>query len=128
MLGGIVTLMDADSSVSYGTRPFAMEIAEVPNSLYNAGKIFVIAGSTQQNIIMQASGISLANFHAAAEGSNISHDRESSALDSSYMIVSKRPDSNAKRHAENWSGIKFFDKKYENSYYLLFIRNCAADR
>jgi hypothetical protein len=131
ILGGTVTLMDAANSVSYGTRPFAMEIAEVLNSLYNGGKILVITGSAQQNVIMQASGIPLANFEAAAEGSKNSHDLESSALDSSYVIVAKKPDSRAKSYAESWSGSqdelnRYFDKKYENSHYLLFVRNHLA--
>jgi hypothetical protein len=131
ILGGTVTLMDAANSVSYGTRPFAMEIAEVLNSLYNGGKILVITGSAQQNVIMQASGIPLANFEAAAEGSKNSHDLKSSALDSSYVIVAKKPDSRAKSYAESWSGSqdelnRYFDKKYENSHYLLFVRNHLA--
>jgi hypothetical protein len=133
ILSGTVTFMDAASSVSYGTRPFAMEIADVLNSLYNGGKILVITGSAQQNAIMQASGIPLANFEAAAEGSKISHDLESNALDSSYVIEAKKPDSSAKSYAESWSGSldelnKYFDKKYENSHYLLFIRNSFASR
>ena len=63
--GEIVTLIDAKNSVSYGTRPSAMDIAAVLGSFYENGKIFMITGSAQQNIIMQASGIPLTNFYAA---------------------------------------------------------------
>jgi len=129
--GEIVTLIDAKNSASYGTRPSAMEMAKVLESLYDGGKIFVITGSAQQNIIMQASGIPLVNFQAATEESNASYESQQAALESQYVILSKKPDSSAQRYAESWNRSqdelnKYFDKSYENSDYRLFVRNDLA--
>jgi hypothetical protein len=126
--GEIVTLIDAKNSASYGTRPSATEMANVLESLYDGGKIFVITGSAQQNIIMQASGIPLINFQAATEGSNTGYELQQATLESQYVILSKKPDSSAQRYAESWSKSqdeisKYFDKSYENSDYSLFVRN-----
>jgi hypothetical protein len=129
--GEIVTLIDAKNSASYGTRPSATEMAKVLESLYDGGKIFLITGSAQQNIIMQASGIPLVNFRAATEGSNTNYELQQAALESQYVILSKKPDSSAQRYAESWSKSqdelnKHFDKSYENSDYRLFVRNDLA--
>jgi hypothetical protein len=126
--GEIVTLIDAKNSASYGTRSSATEMAKVLESLYGGGKIFVITGSAQQNIIMQASGIPLVNFRAATEGFNTNYEVQQTALESQYVILSKKPDSSARRYAESWSKSqdelnKYFDKSYENSDYRLFVRN-----
>jgi hypothetical protein len=129
--GEIVTLIDAKNSASYGTRPSATEMAKVLEILYDGGKIFIITGSAQQNIIMQASGIPLINFQAAIEESNTSYELQQAALESQYVILSKKPDSSAQRYAESWSKSqdelnKYFDKSYENSDYRLFVRNDLA--
>ncbi|HJR48920.1 MAG TPA: hypothetical protein VJ799_12255, partial [Nitrososphaeraceae archaeon] len=129
--GEIVTLIDAKNSASYGTRPSAREMAKVLEVLYDGGKIFIITGSAQQNIIMQASGIPLINFQAATEESNASYELQQAALESQYVILSKKPDSSAQRYAESWSKSqdelnKYFDKSYENSDYRLFVRNDLA--
>ncbi|HZB73734.1 MAG TPA: hypothetical protein VE378_03225 [Nitrososphaeraceae archaeon] len=126
--GEIVTLIDAKNSASYGTRPSATEMAKVLESLYGGGKIFVITGSAQQNIIMQASGIPLVNFQVATEGFNTNYEVQQTALESQYVILSKKPDSSAQRYAESWGKSqdelnKYFDKSYENSDYRLFVRN-----
>jgi hypothetical protein len=126
--GEIVTLIDAKNSASYGTRPSATEMAKVLEILYDGGKIFIITGSAQQNIIMQASGIPLINFQAATEESNASYELQQAALESQYVILSKKPDSSAQRYAESWNRSqdelnKYFDKSYENSDYRLFVRN-----
>jgi hypothetical protein len=51
--GEIVTLVDAENSMSYGSRPHAMDLAHVLGRLYDGGKIFIVTGSAQQNIIMR---------------------------------------------------------------------------
>ena len=61
----IVTLIDAKNSVSYGTRPAAMEMARHLGDIYNGGKVMLVTGSPQQNVIMQLTGISLINFYTA---------------------------------------------------------------
>jgi hypothetical protein len=128
ILGGTVTWIDAKNSASYETRPYAMQTAKVLSGLYNGGKILIVTGSAQQNIIMHASSIPLTNFQAIHEGSDIGHQLKSSASNNNYLIISKKPDSSSKRYAESltenqYELEKFFDKVYENSYYLLFARN-----
>jgi hypothetical protein len=41
------------NSISYGTRPAAMEMARYLGEIYNGGKVMLVTGSPQQNIIMQ---------------------------------------------------------------------------
>nr|MDQ3975705.1 hypothetical protein [Thermoproteota archaeon] len=58
----IVTLFDAKDTMSYGSRPAAMEMACHLGDIYNGGKVVLVTGSPQQNVIMQLSGISLVIF------------------------------------------------------------------
>jgi hypothetical protein len=130
--GGIVTLIDAKNSVSYGTRPYAMEIAKVLGDLYDGGKILMITGSAQQNIIMQASGIPLTNFHSTIEEFNSHYQIPNFDVDSRYVILSKKPDPSSQNYAKSWAERqdelrKYFDKSYENTFYLLFVRNGIAN-
>ena len=132
--GEIVTLIDAKNSVSYGTRPYAMEIAKVLGGLYDDGKILMITGSAQQNIIMQASGIPLTDFHTAIEEFNLYNNNQIPhfEVESRYVILSKKPDASSQNYAKSWAERqdelrKYFDKSYENTYYLLFVRNGFAN-
>jgi hypothetical protein len=130
--GGIVTLIDAKNSVSYGTRPYAIEIAKVLGDLYDGGKILMITGSAQQNIIMQASGIPLTNFHSTIEEFNSHYQIPNFDVDSRYVILSKKPDPSSQNYAKSWAERqdelrKYFDKSYENTFYLLFVRNGIAN-
>jgi hypothetical protein len=126
--GGFVTLIDAKNSAYNGTRSSAMSMVEFLKDLYNGGNILIITGSAQQNIVMQASGIPLTNFKTAIEGSNIHYELQRVVVDSQYVILSKDPDPSSQRHAESWTknqdGLKrFFVKAYENSQYIIFVRN-----
>jgi hypothetical protein len=130
--GGIVTLIDAKNSVSYGTRPYAIEIAKVLGDLYDGGKILMITGSAQQNIIMQASGIPLTNFHSTIEEFNSHYQIPNFDVDSRYVILSKKPEPSSQNYAKSWAERqdelrKYFDKSYENTFYLLFVRNGIAN-
>jgi hypothetical protein len=127
--GEIVTFIDAKNSASYWTRPPAMEMAKFLEELYDGGKILVVAGSAQQNIIMHASGIPLANFETAIEGSNLQYEvLRRPALDTRYIILSKNPDPSSQMYAESWTKSQnelkgYFVKVYENSHYLIFERS-----
>jgi hypothetical protein len=126
--GEIVTLIDAKNSMSYGTRPFAMDLANVLGQLYDGGKIFIITGSAQQNIIMQASGIPLMNFYSAIEQFKTNHQLKQFELESNYVVLSKNPDASSREYTSIWAERqgelrKYFDKAYENSFYILFVRN-----
>jgi hypothetical protein len=126
--GQIVTLIDARNSMSYGSRPYAMDLTNVLGRLYDGGKIFIIAGSAQQNIIMQASGIPLTNFYAASEQIKNNHQLQQFERDSHYVILSKAPDADSRDNFNFWSErqielSKYYDKGYENPFYILFVRN-----
>jgi hypothetical protein len=127
--GEIVTFIDAKNSASYETRQPAMEMAEFLEELYDGGKILIVAGSAQQNIIMHASGIPFANFETAIEGSNMQYDVvHRPALDIRYVVLSKNPDASSQMYAESWTKSQnelkgFFAKIYENSHYLIFERS-----
>jgi hypothetical protein len=126
--GEIVTLVDAKNSMSYGTRPFTMDLANVLGRLYEGGKIFIIAGSAQQNIIMQASGIPLANFYAAIEQFKTNRQLQQFEVDSDYVVLSKNPDADSRIYSNFWTERqgelrKYYNKAYENPFYILFVRN-----
>jgi hypothetical protein len=126
--GEIVTLVDAKNSMSYGTRPFAMDLANVLGRLYEGGKILIITGSAQQNIIMQASGIPLVNFYAATEQFKTNHQLQQFDVDSNYVILSRKPDTDSGIYSDFWTERqselkKYYDKVYENPSYILFVRN-----
>jgi hypothetical protein len=126
--GEVITLIDAKNSISYGTRPSGMNIANVLGKFYESGKIFMITGSAQQNIIMQASGIPLTNFYAAIEQPKSNHQLQQLERDSHYVVLSKKPDPSSQNYANGWTERqdelrKHFDKAYENSFYILFVRN-----
>ena len=127
--GDFVTFIDAKNSKSYRSRPPAMEMAEFLEELYDVGKVLIIAGSAQQNIIMHACGISLANFETAIEGSSIQYEVvHRPALDTRYVILSKNPDPSSQRYADSWTNSQnelkgYFVKTYENSHYLIVERS-----
>lgn len=128
--GAVVTFIDAKNSMSYGTRPAAMDIAQALSSYYNSGNILLITGSAQQNIIMQASGITLSNFQTATEGSTWGwkNSLQKLQLHTKYVVLSKQPDPSAERVIDYWMERqnelkKYFSKVYENSYYFLLIAN-----
>ena len=126
--GEIVTLVDAKNSMSFGTRPFAMDLANVLGRLYEGGKIFIITGSAQQNVIMQASGIPLVNFYAAIEQFKTCHQLQQFEVDSNYVVLSKNPDADSRICSDFWTDRqgelrKYYNKAYENPSYILFVRN-----
>jgi hypothetical protein len=124
--GEIVTLVDAKNSMSYGTRPFAMDLANALGRFYDGGKVFLITGSAQQNIIMQASGIPLANFYGALEQFKSDIQVQQFENDSHYVVLSKNPDISARGYSNTWTerySERLFDKVYENPVYILFVRN-----
>jgi hypothetical protein len=128
MSGEIVTLIDAKNSISYGTRPFAMDLANFLGRLYEGGKIFIITGSAQQNVIMQASGIPLANFYTATEQFKTNHQLQQFKADNNYVVLSKNPDADSRNYSNFWTDRqsefrKYYDKAYENPSYILFVRN-----
>jgi hypothetical protein len=120
-------MIDARNSESYGTRPSGEDAGKALGILYDEGKILLITGSAQQNIVRHASGIPLKNFKETIEGSSNHYDLQSSILESYYVVLSKKPDPSSEKYAESWlesqNGDKReFSKAYENSHYLLFVR------
>ena len=126
--GQIITLIDAKNSVSYGPRPHAMDLANVLGQLYDGGKIFIITGSAQQNIIMHASAIPLSNFYAASEQFKTNPQLQQFEVDSNYVVLSKNPDADSRIYSNFWTDKqdelrKYYNKAYENPFYFLFVRN-----
>jgi hypothetical protein len=126
--GQIVTLIDASDSMSYGSRPYAMNLAKVLGGLYDGGKIFIIAGSAQQNIIMQASGIPLTNFYTASEQFKTNQQLQQFERESHFVILSKAPEADSLAYFNFWTERqgelrKYFDNVYENPIYVLFVSN-----
>jgi hypothetical protein len=92
------------------------------------GEIFIITGSAQQNIIMQASDIPLVNFYASIEQFKTNHQLQQFKVDSSYVVISKNPDADSRIDSDFWTDRqseprKYYDKAYENSSYILFVLN-----
>ena len=121
-------MVDAKNSMSFGTRPFAMDLANVLGKLYEGGKIFIIAGSAQQNVIMQASGIPLVNFYGGIEQFKTNHQLQQFEIDSNYVVLSKNPDADSQIFSNFWTDRqgelrKYYDNAYENPSYILFVHN-----
>ncbi len=117
-----LTVSDAKNSKSYGTRPAAMEMARHLHDIYKGGKIMLVTGSPQQNIIMQLSGIPLINFYIADKFN------PDSFPDVKYVILSKSPDPNLHSAAKTWLEStrwprNYFEQNFENSYYEFLIRS-----
>jgi hypothetical protein len=120
----VVAFIDAKNSMSYGTRPAATEIALHLRDVYKGGKVLMVTGSPQQNIIMQGSAIPLSVFYAA----NNIDTRNDVSPDTRYIILSKSPDPNLRSAGKIWhyglERIDFpnnhFQQVFKNSNYQMF--------
>lgn len=110
--------------MSYGSRPAAMEMARHLGDIYNGGKVMLVTGSPQHNVIMQLSGISLINFYTADKFDTA----PSSFPDVKYVILSKRPDPNLHSVAKTWhDGIEstgFLRNYFEQNFDIISSMIC----
>jgi hypothetical protein len=119
---GVVTFLNANDQFS-GRRFFQVKMSEALSSAYDGkSMILVIAGSSQQNEIMQASGIPLRQFDLVLESEfNKDSFREPWEY-ATYIVLAKKPDPSAKNVAYYWLDRlellnKHYNTIYEDKYY-----------
>lgn len=121
---GVATFLNAINQFA-GSRPFQVQTAEMLSSGYDGkGMILLIAGSPQQNGLMQASGIPLKQFDPILESSSEKDSFKEPWKHAKYIVLAKKPDPSAKNVANHWlerQGLlnKYFNTIYENEYYLI---------
>jgi Dolichyl-phosphate-mannose-protein mannosyltransferase len=121
---GVVMFLDALYQFS-GTRPFQLMVSETLSSTYDGkSRILIIAGSSQQNEIMQASGIPLRQFDPIVESGSYKDSFKEPWKFAKYMVLAKKPDLSAKNVADYWInrlGLlnQHFDTIYEDEYYWI---------
>jgi hypothetical protein len=119
---GVVTFLNANDQFS-GSRFFQVKMSEALSSAYDGkSMILIIAGSSQQNEIMQASGIPLRQFDLVLESEfNKDSFREPWEY-ATYIVLAKKPDPSAKNVAYYWLDRlellnKHYSTIYEDKYY-----------
>ena len=119
---GIVTFLNANHQFS-GSRPFQVKMSEALSLVYDRKSvILIIAGSSQQNEIMQTSGIPLRQFDPILESESDKDSFKEPWKYARYMILAKKPDLSAKNVAYYWLDRlelldKYYDTIYEDKYY-----------
>ncbi len=119
---GVVTFLNANDQFS-GSRFFQVKMSEALSSAYDGkSMILIIAGSSQQNEIMQASGIPLRQFDLVLE-SEFNKDSFKEPWEyATYIVLAKKPDPSAKNVAYYWLDRlellnKHYNTIYEDKYY-----------
>ena len=119
---GVVTFLNANHQFAVN-RLFQIQTAEALASSYDGNSIIVIiTGSSQQNNIMQASGIPLRQFDQILESGSHKDSFKEPWLHSEYIILGKKPDASAYSVAHYWLDRqllleKYFNTIYEDKYY-----------
>jgi hypothetical protein len=121
---GIVTLLDANNQYLVN-RPLQVKTAEILSSRYDGNStIILLAGSPQQNGLMQASGIPLKQFDPILESNSDKNSFKEPWNYARYIVMAKIPDPSAKNVAYYWferQGMlnEYYNTMYENEYYLI---------
>jgi hypothetical protein len=121
---GVVTFLDANHQFSE-RKPFKLMTSEALSSAYDGkSMILIIAGSPQQNEIMQASGIPLRQFDPILESGSSKDSFKEPWNHAKYLILAKKPDPSAKNVTYYWLDrqellSKHFNTIYENEYYWI---------
>jgi hypothetical protein len=119
---GVVTFLNANDQFS-GSRFFQVKMSEALSSAYNGkSMILIIAGSSQQNEIMQASGIPLRQFDPILESESNKDSFKEPWKYATYIVIAKKPDASAKKVAYYWLDRlellnKHYNTIYEDKYY-----------
>jgi hypothetical protein len=123
---GVVTFLNANYQFAVN-RLFQIQTAEALASSYDGNSIIVIiTGSSQQNNIMQASGIPLRQFDQILESGSYKDSFKEPWLHSEYIILGKKPDASAYSVAHYWLDRqplleKYFNTIYEDKYYKVMV-------
>ena len=119
---GVVTFLNANDQFS-GSRPFQVKMSEALSSAYDGkSMILIIAGSSQQNEIMQASGVPLRQFDPILESESNKDSFKKPWKYATYIVLAKKPDPSAKNVAYYWLDRlellnKHYNTIYEDKYY-----------
>jgi hypothetical protein len=123
---GVVTFLNASYQFS-GNRPFQIQTAEALASAYDGkSTILIITGSSQQNNIMQISGIPLRQFDQILESGSYKDSFKEPWKHVKYIILGEKPDASARNVASYWLDRqslleKYFDTIYEDKYYKIMV-------
>jgi hypothetical protein len=123
---GVVTFLNANYQFAVN-RLFQIQTAEALASSYDGNStIVIITGSSQQNNIMQASGIPLRQFDQILESGSYKDSFKEPWLHSEYIILGKKPDASAYSVAHYWLDRqplleKYFNTIYEDKYYKVMV-------
>lgn len=126
-LGLVITFLDAQNQFFSPKRLSIIKTAETLNSIYDGNSsILVIAGSSQYNSIMQASGIPLREFDQILGSGAHKNSFKDPWLYVKYLILAKKPDSSARDVSQYWLDRqsildKNFDVVYEDEYYKILV-------
>jgi hypothetical protein len=121
---GVVTFLNANYQFD-GSRLFQIHAAEALASSYDGiSKIVIITGSSQHNMIMQASGIPLRQFDQILESGSYKASFKEPWNYSKYIVLGKKPDPSAYNVTHYWLDRqplleKYFDTIYQDKYYKI---------
>lgn len=121
---GVVTFLNANHQFS-GSRPFQVKMSEALSSAYDRkSMILIIAGSSQQNEIMQTSGVPLRQFDPILESESNKDSFKEPWKYARYIVLAKKPDPSAKNVAYYWLDRlellnKYYGTIYEDKYYWI---------
>ena len=121
---GVVTFLNANYQYDEG-RPFQIQAAEALATSYDgSSNIVIITGSSQQNMIMHASGIPLRQFDQILESGSYKASFKEPWIYSKYIVLSKNPDASAYNVTHYWLDRqplldKYFDTIYQDKYYMV---------
>jgi hypothetical protein len=123
---GVVTFLNANYQYDE-VRPFQIQTATSLASSYDGNsKIVIITGSSQQNMIMHASGIPLRQFDQILESGSYKASFKEPWVYSRYIVLGKNPDASSHDVAHYWLDRqplleKYFDTIYQDKYYKLMV-------
>ncbi len=126
--GKVITYLDAAGGFFYHTTPYAVEVGEVLNSLYDCCNIMMLTGSPQEHRIMVTSGIALKEFDEMIESSIWKRSYYEPWLYNKWIVISKDPDSDGIKTTKYWAEErrmelnKHYEKVYENKFYEILVR------
>jgi hypothetical protein len=106
-------------------RPFQIKAAETLASIYDgSGKILIITGSSQQNKIMQSSGIPLKQYEQILESGSQKDSFKEPWSHVKYVVLGKDPDISGTNVSNYWMDRqsllqRYFTTKYEDKYYMI---------
>lgn len=121
---GVVTYMDAYAGYSTRDTQLAVDAGEALRSLYDGGRIMILAGSILEHRIMITSNIALNRFDEMADHSTWKDSFKSPWLYDEWLIISKRPVHDATNVITHWLEredelLMHYKLVYENENYRI---------